>query len=185
MKKILALLLALCLLCCSAASLAEAAAEAKTVELDGFSLDIAAGQYYQVFEKTASQPYVVVYPFYADADYSTNYNAVWAGGEFSMTPELMKDQAGNIEANVRAGIEPYGITVDSVVVGEPFDTYLNGRYCVAADIRVNLSYMGQSVAVYEREIAVGSIGYIFTISASSEEALGELFQELTRALIMF
>ena len=77
MKKIFSLFMALCLVCVSAAALAEAtAADGSPVKLDGFTLNLEAGAYYQLGAKEAEQVYVTVYPYVAGGDQSTNFNAV-------------------------------------------------------------------------------------------------------------
>lgn len=184
MKKIFALLLALCLLCAGVSALAETVTEEKALELDGFSLILEPGEYYAVAdEKVASQIYVQVAPYYGDGDSSTNYNIVWAGDVFEITVEELTAEAPSIEANMRSGLEAQGITVDSIDIDEPYDATINGVPCVAFDYVLHISYLSLSLDTYGREIVVGSIGYIFTMSAASPELLEKVTQTLTDALV--
>ena len=185
MKKLVALLLALCLLCVSAAALAETAeatTQAQKLELDGFTLDLVSGEYYLTYEKVAHQLYVVVYPFYAQGDMAHNYNFVWAGDTFEMTVEGVEANLASMEQNIKSGLEAQGITMDAFTPEEPYDVTLNGADCVALDFTLQLSTLGQSFTVYQREIMLGSIGYIVTLTATSPENLDIITQMLTQSL---
>ena len=182
MKKVFALLLALCLLCVSAAALAEVVSGEKAVELDDFTLNLKDGEAYQVAEKVVNQPYVMVYPYYGAGDQSTNYNVVWMGGVFEMTLDQLKAEAGGMEETLRAQFEPYGVTLNKFEASEPYEASLNGVPCLAIELTLEISAMGQNMTVYERQIAVGSIGYIFTISAGSAEDLEKATQSMSDAL---
>ena len=184
MKKIFALLLALCLVCVSAAALAEAVAEAKTVELDGFSLNLQAGEYYFVDQKAVNQVYVTVYPYYANGDTSSNYNFGWAGDVFEVTVDDVKAQAAAIEENIRTTLEANGISLDSFTVGDPYDATLNDVPCIALEFQMDISAFGMTMTVYQREILVGSIGYTITISAMTPDSLDEMTQLMADALNM-
>ena len=181
MKKIFALMLTLCLLCASTA-FATVTETGTKVDLDGFSLNLDAGMYYDLYEKGVNQLYAAVYPFYGSGDLSTNYNIVWAGGEFEITVEDVAAEAPSMEANIRSGLEAQGITVDSVDMDEPYDATINGVPCVAVDYVLHISYAGQNLDIYGREIVIGSIGYIFTLSTASEELMDTATQALADAL---
>ena len=191
MKKIFALLLALCLLCAGVSALAETAAapveelltEEKALELDGFSLLLGAGEYYYVGQKAAGQIYVQVLPFYGDGDYSTNYNATWSGNTGEVTADDVKAQIADFEDSIRTQYAAVGITVDSFTLSEPYDASLSGVDCVAFEMESTISYLGQSLHIYQREIWVGSIGYIFTLTASSPDDLDKITQKLAEALV--
>ena len=185
MKKLFALLLALCILCVSAAALAETAevtVQAQKLEMDGFTLDLVSGEYYLTYDKVANQPYVMVYPFYEQGDSAHNYNFVWAGETFEMTVEDVEANLASLEQGIRSGIENQGVTMDAFMPEEPYYITLNGAEFVAIDFALQLSALGQSVIVYEREILLGSIGYIVTLSASSPENLDIMTQMLTQSL---
>ena len=184
MKKIFALLLALCLLCLSASALAETVTEEKALELDGFSLILEPGEYYAVAdEKVANQIYVQVAPYYGDGDNSTNYNAVWAGEPFEMTVDEMKAQAAEIESAIRSSFEAYGITVSSFAMSDPYEATISGVDCIVVEYTLDIDVYGQTMTAYEREIVVGSIGYTFTLSAASQELLEKVTQTLVDALV--
>ena len=182
MKKIVALLLVLCLVCVSAAALAEAVTEAKTVDLGSFSLSLEAGEYYAVGEKAMNQVHVLVYPYFADGDQSSNYNFIWAGDAFEVTPETVQSQVAEIEETLRAQLTEAGVTVDSFTAGEPYDATLNDVPCVALELTMDISAFGMTMTIYEREILLGSMGYIVTLSALSTELLDEMTQKMANAL---
>lgn len=183
MKKIPALVLALCLLCMSAAALAETAAEVTTLNLDGFSLELSNGEgYQQAEEKIQGQVYVVVLPFYANGDENTNYNAVWLGGSVELTAEDVYAEVASMEETMRSTLAASGVTLDSYQVGEAYEAELNGLSCIAVEMVMSVSYAGQSFTIYEREIVVGSLGYAFTVTASSEELMEEATQQMAMAL---
>ena len=184
MKKIVALLLVLFLACVSAAALAEAVTEKKTVELDGFSLDLQAGEYYFVDQKAVNQVYVTVYPYYGSGDTSSNYNFVWVGDVFEVTTNDVKAQAATIEENIRGTLEANGISLDSMTVGDPYEATLNDVPCIALEFQMDISAFGMTMTVYQREILVGSIGYTITISAMTPDSLDEMTQLMADALNM-
>ena len=184
MKKILALALALCLLCLSAASLAEAqiTSEETTLDLDGFSLTLGAGEVYALSEKVANSPYLIVYPFYSAGDTGSNYNVVWAGEPFEATPESAKEEAASSEEIIRQQLEESGFTMANFTVGDAYSAQLNGVDCIAIEITIDISAAGTTITVYEREFLLGSLGYVFTLSAASQEGLDTVTQKMAEAL---
>lgn len=184
MKKILALALALCLLCLSTAALAELqlTSEATTLDLDGFSLTLDAGEVYMLTEKVANSPYLMVYPFYSSGDTGSNYNVVWAGEPFEATPETAREEAASSEELIRQQLEESGYTMEKFTVDDVYSAQLNGVECVAVEITIDISVAGTTITVYEREILFGSMGYVFTLSAPSKEGLDTITQKMAEAL---
>ena len=172
MKKIFALLMALCLICVSAAALAEAtAADGSPVKLDGFTLNLEAGAYYQLGAQEAEQVYVTVYPYVAGGDQSTNFNAVWAGATGSITVEEVRAQVPDLKAQMKAGFEQYGYTLNSLDYGDPVDGTVAGEACVILDSKMSLSGNGMTLEISQRQFYVGSKGFILTASAGDAETL--------------
>ncbi len=173
MKKIFSLFMALCLVCVSAAALAEAtAADGSPVKLDGFTLNLEAGAYYQLSAKEAEQVYVTVYPYVAGGDQSTNFNAVWVGGAGTVTVEDVRAQVPDLKNQMKAGFEQYGYTLNSLDYGDPVDGTLSGEACVVLDSKMSLSANGMTLDINQRQFYVGSKGFILTASAGDAEMLG-------------
>lgn len=181
MKKIFALVLALCLLYAASASLAETA-EATRLELDGFTLELSSGEYYQQYEKSANSPTVIIYPFYSNGDQSTNYNFVWGGGPFEMNLDQVKDQLAQTEETMRAALTSNGIELTSFEMGEPWEAELNGKECIAVEYNLRMSAMGMELTSYMRQILIGSIGYVITLTASSPEDLETITEMMAQSL---
>ena len=184
MKKLFAMTLALCLLCVSAAALAEktAATEATKVELDGFTLELTRGELYQTNEKTVNGIYIMVYPLYASGDTAQNYSFIWAGSTFDQSVEGVQDELPGLEESVRTELEAHGISMDSFVTEEVYEATLNGTDCIALDYNINMSVSGQTLTVYGREIILGSMGYTITITALTSESRDEITDQLAQSL---
>jgi len=175
MKKILALLMALCLICVSAATLAEAtAADGSPVKLDGFTLNLEAGAYYQMGTKTVEQVYISVYPYVAGGDTSTNFNFVWAGGTGTITVDDIRAQVPGLKEQMKAGFEQYGYTLNSMDYSDPVDGTLAGEPCVSLDSKMSLTGGEITMDINQRQFYVGGKGFIVTASASDAAALDAL-----------
>lgn len=183
MKKLFSLVLALCLLCVCAASFAETTVEKNVrLELDGFTLNLNDGEYYQLNEKIANQAYIVVFPFYGQDDTSTNYNFVWMGGVYELTLEETKATLADSEEGIKSGLEAQGINVSNFNMGEAYEAKLKDVDCVAIDFNMELSALGQSVTIYERQFLLGSLGYVITVTAASPEILDAASDQMAQSL---
>jgi hypothetical protein len=172
MKKIIALLMALCLICVSAAALAEATAtDGSPVKLDGFTMNLEAGAYYQLNDKKTEQVYVTVYPYVAGGDQSTNFNAVWAGATGTITVEEVRAQVPDLKEQMKAGFEQYGYTLDALEYGDPVDGTLAGEACIILDSKMRLSANGTTLDISQRQFYVGGKGFIMTASAADTETM--------------
>ena len=175
MKKILALLTALCLICVSAAAFAEAvAADGSPVKLDGFTLNLEAGAYYQLGTKAVEQVYVTVYPYVAGGDTNTNFNAVWGGGAVTVTIDAVRAEIPGLKEQMKAGFEPYGITLNSLDYSDPVEGTLSGESCIILDSKMSLSGNGTTMDMIQRQFYVGGKGFIFTATSSDEAGLETL-----------
>lgn len=174
MRKIVALLLALCLLCAAGTAAAETAARAITLDFGEFSLALNGGEYYQRGDKAANQPVVVVYPYFSVGDPSSNYSFIWSGEPFEATADSVTAQVPDIEQTIRDQLAESQIEVTSFTLDEPYDATLNGVECVVLDMVIEMSAFGMSVTVYEREIMMGTIGYIINIAAATPEGLDDI-----------
>ena len=183
MKKLFILMLALCLLCVSAAALAETGAtEATKLELDGFTLELTHGELYTTNEKAANQVYIMVYPLYASGDTATNYSFTWVGGTFNKTVEDIQVEAVALEESVRAGLEVQGITMDSFAVEDIYETTVNDAKCIILDYELKMSAAGQSFTVSGRQLMFGSIGYTATITTLTPESREEITNQMVQSL---
>lgn len=172
MKKILSLIMALCLICLCGAALADAkVSDGDPLVLDGFTLNLDKGISYEVGTKADQQVYVTVYPYYASGDLATNFNAVWMGGPETITVEAVKEQLDGLKEEMAKGFEQYGFTVGGIEYSEPAESTLGGEACVKLDSKMTLGMNGQSLDINQRQIYVGSKGFIFTISTTDAEAL--------------
>ena len=184
MKKMISLILTLCLLCTGAA-LAEAVTttEPITLELEGFTLTLGVGEVYQQTEKVLNQPYLIVFPFAGEGDNTTCYNIIWNGkpGEAIMD-ELKIQYPEKMEDNLRSEFEPLGITVDAVNMQTPADAMLKDLRCVVFDYSADLSLAGNTVTFFFRQIYIGSIATWITITTDSEEKVEQTAQHLTEGL---
>ena len=164
MKKLFSLLLALCLLCVSAAALAE------TVELDGLTFELNNGEYFVKGEKT-DQVYLQIYPFFSKGDGSTNITVSYVEGASSYTADQFKDAAGQIEEVLKSGLEAQGIQVDSVTMKDPYEATLNDVPCIAIEFEMQVSAYGMSLAICERLIALGKGDYLLAVTAMNQDDL--------------
>ena len=184
MKKILALVAALCLICLCGATLADAqVSDGSPLVLDGFTLKIDQGAAYDVGTKADQQVYVTVYPYLASGDQATNFNAVWMGGPETITVEMVKAQMADLKEQMAKGFEDYGFTVDGIEYGDPTDSTLGGEACVKLDSKMTLSLSGQGLDISQRQIYVGSKGFIFTLSATDAETLEGATAKLNSSLV--
>lgn len=186
MKKTLAVLAALCLAlsCASAAAEAETAETfaAPTIGLDGFYLVLRRGELYIQQNRVAKQPYVTIYPFYAEEDPGTNCNVVWMGKPFSATVDYVKEGIAETEDTVRRNLEAEGYRMSGFAAEEPYESALNGVPCVVLNYQFNLEAGEAAVVFCEREIWIGEKGYCFTISADSPENVEAVFARLEDSL---
>ena len=182
MKKILSLMITLCLLCMSAATLAETAKEATKLELDGFTLNLTNGEFYTVNEKVANQPYIVVLPFYASGDMTTNYTFAWNDGVFELTIEGIKTINSMMEQQLRTLYGSYGYTIDSFTIEDPYEATLSDTDCFVVDMVTVLSNAGQKAYTYQRQIYIPSIDHYITLSTTSPEALETITQQIADSI---
>ena len=182
MKKIMAVLAALCLVLLSVPALAEfAQADGNPIALDGFTLYVDAGTYYQLNEKGANQVYILVYPDVAGGDLTTNYNAVWSGRTYSMTAQ---DLADNIQSIRDATLESFaaaGYTAD-LEYAEPYDGMLAGEACAILDCRTTVETGGTTVSMFQRQFFVAGKGFIFTITSQDQDKVDATLDQLNGIL---
>ncbi len=178
MKKLSALLLALCLI------FACAAAETETptvLEMDDFTLTLKSGEYYATYEKEAEEPYVFVFPFFSSNDLASNYVFMWMGGPFDDSVETITGQMQKIEAIIREQIEAQGATVATFSVDYLDEAELNGEPCTVLDTTVGLS-AASVFPLYQRVIYLGEKGYSISITALSEDELEKITDQMAWSL---
>ena len=183
MKKLSALLLALCLIfACAAVSAEAAAAETPTVlEMDGFTLTLKSGEYYATYEKVAEEPYVFVFPFFSNNDLASNYVFMWMGGPFDDSVETITGQMQEIEATIREQIEAQGATVATFSVDYLDEAELNGEPCTVLDTTVGIS-SASVFPLYQRVIYLGEKGYSISITAVTADELEKITDQMAWSL---
>lgn len=155
MKKILALLTALCLVFLTAAALAETVvSDGSTLVFDGFNLRIDKGAAYQKGTKATEQVYVTVFPYVANGDTSTNYNCVWAGTTGIITVAEVRSEVPNLKKQMEDGFKSYGYTLNSLDYSDPVDGTLAGASCVILDSKISLSANGMTLDLHQRQFPV-------------------------------
>jgi len=178
MKKLSALLLALCLIF----ACATAETETPTVlEMDGFTLTLKSGEYYATYEKVAEEPYVFVFPFFSNNDLASNYVFIWMGGPFDDSVETITGQMQEIEATIREQIEAQGATVATFSVDYLDEAELNGEPCTVLDTTVGIS-SASVFPLYQRVIYLGEKGYSISITAISEDELEKITDQMAWSL---
>lgn len=183
MKKMISLILSLCMLCTGAA-LAEAVTttEPITLELEGFTLTLGAGEMYQQTEKVLNQPYLAVYPFASEGDAATNYIIHWSGTASDAKAEEMKALFSGMEDGLRAQLESQGFTLNAFNAQDPVDITLDDEPCVAFTYSMNVSFSDIEVTTFTRQIYIGSLATWITITAASEENLEKAAQHVAESL---
>ena len=170
MKKMLSLLTALCLVCLCASAFADVTASSP-LTLDGFTLNLDAGIKYDLGTKTAQQVYITVYPYSAAGDTATNFNFVWAGTTQTITAADVKAELPGLRQQMIDGLQGYGYTVDSLDYDDPSDGTISGEACIVSNAKLVMSAYGQSMTLYQRQLYVGSKGFVITISAADTATL--------------
>ena len=183
MKKLISLILSLCLLCTGAA-LAEnvTVSEPTTLELEGFTLTLGAGEVYQQTEKVLNQPYLVVFPFAGEGDTATSYIIHWSGEASDAKAEEMKDLFVGIEDDFRAAMEAQDYTLNAFNAQDPVDITLDDEPCVAFSYSMDISFSNIQLTTFTRQIFIGSLATWITITAASEEDLEKTAQHVAEAL---
>lgn len=173
MKKIFALLLALCLAISVSAAFADVlVSEGTPIAFDGFSLNLSKDTAYEAGEKVKDQVYFIVYPYYmSTGDSSTNFNAVWAGETEEITVRQLQNQLPSIRKEIEEGFKEYNITLDALVYEDPFESTLGGEFCLVLNAEMTISSNGTAFGMLQRQFYVGSKGYVFTVTGLDRETL--------------
>ena len=182
MKKLFSLVLVLCLLCAGAA-LAEVATEETTLELEGFTLTLKPGEVYQRTENPElGKPYLMVFPLVGENDYSTNYGICSVNVPEGYNAEGMKKEIASFEEDFRTGMAAQNIQVEAIEVKEPWDDTLNEKPCTTFGYSTTIKSGDISMKLFARSIVVSSVNTNFIITASSEEILERVTQQLSEVL---
>ena len=172
MKKIIALLTALCLVFCCVSALGEALrAGGDPVEFDGFTLNLEEGVIYQLDQKLPGKIYITVLPYYTSGDQATNVNATWTATRQKVTAEMVREDLEASRDDVAKGFADAGYSLDSYEFTDPAEKEIGGVSCVVNDNKMLISAGGMSVNIYQRVFYFGEKGFIFTVSAASSEDL--------------
>ena len=180
MKKLISLLLALCLMGLCAAACAEVVqAGAEPLKLEGFTLALDQGVSYKMGVKQANQVYITVYPNSLQGDTATNFNCAWNGGTFSITAEQLKVEMETIKQSAINGLEAQGIRINSYDMSDPFEMEFAGEPCLAYDAVLNITTGGQDLSICRRQFYIGSTGFIFTVTAIDKDEIERVTELMT------
>ena len=164
MKKLLALTLALCLLCGTA--LAEIS-NGSRLRMDDFFLNLSKGmEYVQSSKKKADSVILTVYPYAGVEDKATSFNFYWKGKPYQISVKMLNDMLDKIKKQLVASYEDKGFRVSQVWMGEPYDAYAGGVKCCVLETQFRLQSGRETTDVLQRQFFVGSTGYVITLSAT-------------------
>ena len=185
MKKLLALILILCLLCTASAGLAEVVqADGSSQAFDGFALNLDAGVFYIRNEKQVNQPYIQVFPYYAvNGDDTANFNFVWIGTTATLTVDDVRGMIPSFETSFKSTYAASGYTLESIEFADPFDSVLAGEPCVVLESQQYITGPdGVPFDVFQRQYYFGSNGFIITVTGRTPGALESVSSILEKAL---
>ena len=169
MKKLLVLLLTLCMICILPAAMAETA-DGSPLVLDGLTLNVAAGTVYELNERVDGEVYVTLYPYASSNDTASNINVIWNGEPLDISAEDLKTLQNSMEDEIAPQFEAAGLQLVSFTPGAITETTLDGIKCFYMDSEMVLSANGITIPIKQRQIYVGEKAFIFTITAMTDEA---------------
>ena len=114
--------------------------------------------------------------------YSTNYGICSVNVPEGYNVEQMKKEIAGIEEDFRTGMAAQNIQVEAFEVKEPWDDTLNEKPCTTFGYSTTIKSGDFSMKLFARSIVVSSVNTNFVITASSEEALEKVAQQLSEAL---
>lgn len=182
MKKLLALVFALCLFCTSVAFAESITSDGSMLELDDFSIQLMSGMVYTVLDRTPTAVMFKFLPYANLGDTASNINFVWDGAPFDISVEDTNALRDVRRQNMIEALEAAGYKVNSFVYGDAFDCPIGDEPGVALDSDMSITYMSQTFTVKQRQISIGSKGYVISLSATDTETL-EYMTEMLRYMV--
>ena len=184
MKKLLALVMVLCLFTFSFASAEQATVtqEDTVLTLDDFSLNLSTGMVYATQPREAEGLVIQVAPYAASGDNSSNFNFMWNGSSFDSSADTTNASVDGFRESVITALNDAGMTVDSLVFDTAADCTIAGRPGSRLDCVIGMTYQKMSFVVYQRYLFEGMAGYMITISAG-DAALLDAMTELLDSIL--
>ena len=178
MKRLLALIFALCVFCVCAASAETVTSDGTMVVLDDFTLLMQPGMVYAQSEKAVNAILIQFQPYAGSGDTASNMNFVWAGGSFNVSVESENAERELRGKNMTDALNNLGYSVGGIEYGDAFDCTIGGEPGVGLDARITISYQSVTLVIYQRQISIGTKGYVISISGADPEALDKMTEML-------
>ena len=186
MKKLFALTVALCLFCGSFAFAESVASDGTPLQQEDFTLNLEAGMIYSIFgEKKPNSPLLLVFPYAAAGDQSSNINFVPTEEIKAITVEEVRASIETAKQNLSDSLSAQGITVESIEFKDPVDFTISGAPCVLFDSVISITYLSVPMEINMRQFYVGEKGYVITITLYSSEADLDKLTELTESMLVW
>ena len=175
MKKLLSLMIALCLLCVSTAFAVRRTATGEPLVTDDFTLALDAGMPYELYTKRNGQALLVVYP-YDDEQRSeiTEFCFYWWGGPFTISADRLNNDMETAKKEAYEMYDGTNISVDSAEITFAVEGTLCGEPYISRDICTRISRGSDSATMIERQYFIGSKGYMLTMTADDPEKLDQM-----------
>ena len=181
MKKILALILALCLLC----AVSCAFAETKTMDCGDFTLQYDSAMAITEGEKTSGTVMFTLYPLASEGDIQTNYVAVWVDTKVDLSASIARAAAEAAQSSVEDGYIQVGLKVIEYTILDAWDLVFANKKSACASLKTVVEYSGTNIEIYQWEIMVpGATGtYMLTITSMNQSALEDLSKKLETMIL--
>ena len=154
------------------------------LQLDGFRLLSGTNMRYELNEKAPNSVYFTLYPFYMDGDISNNINAVWNGGPFEITAEMVNEAREALQQQFISSYASIGFAVEDSKMGEAKQASFAGALSVVLDSEWTLSYSsGLQHHFLQRQFYVPSKGFTFTVTGLTDEALEAATQIILNSIV--
>ena len=185
MKKLFYLCLLLLLVSLFVGATAEVGVlDPEGLQLDGFRLLSDTGMRYELNEKAPNAVYLTLYPFYSDGDIANNINAVWNGGPFEITAEMVNEARDALQQQFISSYASIGFQVEDSKMGEAKPVSFAGALSVVLDSEWTLNYSsGLQHHFLQRQFYVPSKGFTFTVTGLTEESLEAATQIILNSII--
>lgn len=183
MKKLLALVFVLCLLCVSAASADVLTSTGEPFVADEFTLALDAGVYYEVSEKTAGELYLAVVPYYYETGSTANFTFRFDGGPYTLTAAELDARREEDIQQVYDMLAGSSVNIDSLEMTYAVETTFCGAPCISRETNMILSAGDTLIPTLSREYCIYSKGYTVTLTADDTESLDQMEDLLAAILI--
>jgi hypothetical protein len=183
MKKIVALLLVLGLLCvCFAACAEQITADGSPVKLDGLTLNLAAGEKYKL-PTGQSSACITVTPFAGKGNLSTNYNVSVVLPGVSLTVEGFRKDTSSYKTKMESGLKENGYNVKEFNMPGVKDIEILGQEYPALEYDMILDFGTGDTHIYMRQVFITDKDRAITITAYSVEEMEQIGEMISAELV--